>query len=58
VAGAPVTTTVTTASQAPISIAVSSVDLDGAPLRQGDPIEHTITLVNSAAEQRDGLTVG
>ncbi len=57
VSGAPVTTTLSASSSAPISIAVSSTDLNGGALQSGDLLEHIITLTNTVAELREGITV-
>jgi len=57
VAGAQVVTNVTPASPDPITMVLASVDLNGAPLAGGELVEHTITLTNTVAEQRDGITI-
>ncbi|MCA9251952.1 MAG: DUF11 domain-containing protein [Phycisphaerales bacterium] len=45
-------TSVNTGSTAPIDISVTSVDVNGGLFREGDIVEHTFTLTNTAAVMR------
>src|SRR5207244_1306828 len=49
-----VTTQITPANSAPVSVTINSAP-SRTPLLRGDTITHTITLTNTAAESRDGI---
>lgn len=57
VSGTVVVTAVTSTVPDPVQMAVSSIDLNGSPLKEGELIEHTITLTNTAAVDRASIFV-
>lgn len=56
--GSPVMTNVTAAAVSSIGVSVISTDVNGAPLRPGDVIEHTITLTELFGVDHFGVVVG
>jgi len=58
ISGTAVTTSVTAAAVSSIGVSVVSQDVDGAPLRPGDVLQHTITLTEPFGVDHVAVTVG
>jgi uncharacterized repeat protein (TIGR01451 family) len=55
--GQSVTTQVTPTITDPVTMTIQSVDLNGGLLKEGEILQHTITLTNTASVLREGISV-